>query len=358
MATAGQVSKKALLHVSGAVLKGLATAATEGPKSYKRTAKTVESSAAQGGEDPEFSTSEYVKLLKGPERAKQRIFTTKTLLNYDSQICTGSPGRLYIGEIITPLAADMKGWAAKLQAQNPTSFRPATGTTPITAIEESGVDLYHLSTELMIDFTNFSNVGCHLEIYDCHPKRNTLNNSRISWTEGLRDSQGHDAGGLVLTYGTGLVGSKPTDSEEFKGLWEIDFKRKLFLGPGDTHRHRQLHAPNRVLPMHELYSSEDGSAQEVMHSHTRTVLFSAHGSPTRLNPATATQIVNAPAGNFENQAVTYGLVDLGVMTTMKFRYSMLEFNSQGDIDVTGSLWATTVGQLREGDGDQVVADAI
>jgi hypothetical protein len=352
-----------------AVNVALQAAAQESTRTFHRTKRTTEQSGAVGPQDPEFSSSYYIKMAKGPQRAKGRPFPTNTILDYASVAGTGPSGRLLLGAVITPLQSELQAMATKLYAQNPASFgaRGGGGATTQPVLAESAVEIYHLSTETMIDFTNFSNAGMHLELYDCHPKRNTSQGPQASWVEGLRDTQGHDAGtpvtgfpgGSQITITSSVVGSKPTDSEEFKSLWEIDFTRRIFLGPGDTHRHRTLHAPHKLLGMAALYDTEDGSSRAIMHGHSRSLLYAAYGAPAKLTSAVAVPNVN-DAGT-ENHYVTTAPVDMGVIWTVKHRYSMLDFSPGGDIDVAGSLFASvapTLTRIREADGDDVLIDPL
>jgi len=333
--------------------------ATGETRTFTRTKKTTESSSSVGGADPEFSETQYVKIRKGPKRAIGRPFPTNTILNYDSTESEGNAGRLLIGQISCTTRGELITMMRKLVAQSPTSFRPADDATPITTFEDSNLQLYHLSTETMVDFTNFSNTGCHLQIYDIHPKRNTAYTPNVSWVEGTRDTQGHDAGAAEIGLSQHIVGSKPTDSVEFSRLWDIDFNRKVFLGPGDTHRHRSYHAPHKLLSAAEMNFDEDGSAPAgtgaFIHGHSRAILYSMYGAPAKIIDATVTEVDGVGT---ETHHVTYSATDCGIMITRKDRFSMLDFGAGGDIDVVGSLWASTTGTIREADGDEVPADTI
>jgi len=341
------------------ILSGVRNAQTQ-TRTFTRTAKTTESSSAVGGVDPEFSETQYVKIRKGPKRAIGRPFPTNTILNYDSTESEGNAGRLLLGQIACCTRGELVKMQEKMIAQSPTSFRPADDATPITAFADSNLQLYHLSTETMVDFTNFSNAGCHLQIYDVHPKRNTSYGPNTAWVEGTRDTQGHDAGASEIGLSQHVVGSKPTDSVEFSRLWEIDFNRKIYLGPGDTHRHRSYHAPHKLLGAAEMYFEEDGSAPSLtssfIHGHSRSILYSLYGVPAKIIDTAVTEVDGVGT---ETHHVTYAQTDIGIMITRKDRFSMLDFGAGGDIDVVGSLWpAVTTGAIREADGDEVVVDTI
>jgi len=244
----------------------------------------------------------------------------------------------------------------KLFAQNPSSFGARIGTSITTpALKDSAVELYHMSSEILTDFTNFSNTGVHLNLYECHPKRGTIYFPYISVTDGLTETQGHDAAGS-FTFSSWPVGTEPTDSVEFKDLWHIDYTHRAWLGPGDTHRHRTLHAPHKKIKVSQLVAGEDGSVLEHVQGHTRFLMWTAVGAPAKIAAGLTTAPLVVGAGT-ENHYVTTSAPSIGVMTTKKFKYSMTEFSPGGDIDVRGSLWVTGVAlTTREGDGDEVATD--
>lgn len=248
---------------------------------------------------------------------------------------------------------------AKLYKQNPSSFGATVGPTgPVPTIQNSAIELYHLSTELLVTLKNFASGGARLWIYDIHPKRNSADQPLRSWRQGLEETQGHDAASSIIDTSY-PVGTRPQDSKEFLDLWEIDFEKEIYLGPGDTHEHRSLYAPHKLIKASALYSGEDGTSEFVLHGHTRYVMVCGHGAPGMLQPGgEAIPGVNVPAT--EQHYVTTQAPQIGVMVQRKYKYSMLEFSPGGDIDFTGSLFAATALAVkdREEDGDEVIADAI
>jgi len=331
-------------------------AANDVYQSFTRTKNTSTSSMASGGKDQEFSKSQWVKLSKASLKAKLRAFPTNTLIDQSSEIANITAGRLYANAIVSANQSELIAMIDKLYSQNPTSFGAHVGTGGVPAPINSAIELYHLSTEMLVTWKNFHSVGVRFHIYEIHPKRNSTYPPQQAWADGLRETQGHDATGIATNQYP--IGTKPTDSEEFKQLWEIDFHREIYLGPGDTHEHRSLYAPHKTINTAAVYNvSEDGTALPVIHGHTRFIMYTAHGAP----------VVSAVAGNAvtqvsgvgtELQYVTTSSGQLGVMIQRKYRYSMLDFAPGGDIDVTGSLFDTAVYKDREEDGDEVVPDAI
>jgi len=323
----------------------------------RRTAETVEQSGVQGGEDPEYSQSYYLKLYKGPKSAKSRPFPTNTNLNYNSSVSNGSSGRLYAGQIVTPTDNALRAMLTKLVAQSPDTFEAGTVVNPVVpGIGNSAIEIYYMSTELLVDFTNLQNSGLHLHIYEVHAKRAGGNGPLNSIYQGLTETQGHDAK-QHMTVDTYPVGTKPTDSEEFKNLWEIDWQRKIYLGPGDTHRHRHLVAPHCKIPPAAIQTTGGDDTNRLVNKWSRALMFFAWGAPAKVaNAGVVTGNVN-DAGT-ETHYMTTAATQLGIMHTIKERFSMLEFSPGGDIDVQGSLWPIAPGYIREADGDEVLVDAV
>jgi len=249
---------------------------------------------------------------------------------------------------------------AKLFAQNPTSFGAKVG--PIGAppsIQNSAVELYHLSSEMLVTFKNFASGGCRMWVYEVHPKRNASTDPLLSIREGLTETQGHDAiTSISLT--SYPVGTRPQDSEEFKDLWDIDFQKEIYLGPGDTHEHRSLYAPHKLLKASALYDGEDQTSTPTIHGHTRYLIIMAHGAPGMLTAGTGEAVINVNNPSTEQHYVTTQAPQIGVLVQKKYKFSMLDFSPGGDIDVTGSLFYTgpSIIKDREEDGDEVAADMI
>jgi len=356
--------KKTLGVLSQGVKVALDSAKEESTRTVRHTKRTTEVGQSHGPSDPEFSTSSYVKLVKGPQLAKTRPFPTNTILDYSSGVIAGEAGRLHVNEIINPTLSALRSMLQKLYNQNPASFRPLIGTAPnLSGIYDQDIRVYFMSVEVLLDITNFSNAGCHVQIYDTHPKRNTQFAARQAWFEGLKN-QGHDATLTTSSFTTPITqdkmlpGSHPNESEEFKQLWEIDFQRKIFLGPGDTHRHRQLYAPHKLLHASALNLADDGTAQNFMAGYSRSIIIAGHGAPCKV-PLPAAAIPEVVGAGTEVQLVTTAPVDLGLLATVKFRYSMIENSVGGDIDIVGSLMSNiATGRIREADGDEVVVDGI
>jgi len=321
----------------------------------RRTAQTVEQSGVQGGEDPEISQSYYLKLRKGPKSAKSRPFPTNTNLNYNSSITSGAAGRLHAGQIVTPTDNSFRAMLTKLVAQSPDTFEAGTVVNPVApGIGNSAIEIYYMSTEMMVDFTNLQNTGLHLEIYECHAKRQGGNGPLNSIYQGLAETQGHDAKASMTAF-LYPVGTKPTDSEEFKNLWEIDWRRKLYLGAGDTHRHRHLVAPHVKIPPASIQVTGGDDTNRLVNKHSRAIFWFCWGAPmATVSAGVAT--VNVNDSSTETHFMTTAGVQMGVMMSTKERFSMLEFSPGGDIDVQGSLWPIAPGRIREADGDEVDAD--
>jgi len=330
-----------------------------GSKTLNRTAKTVEGSESNGGADPEISYSSWYKLLKGPKSAKGRPFPTNTTLDYNSKVTQGGPGRLHVGTLNTGNVFYLREFAQKLYTQNESMFQSKVGPTgTVPTVENSPLEIYHISTEVLVDFTNFSNAGVHLDIYEMHPKKNCPDAPTVPWHRGLIDSHGHDAAvgtEAPISEFVYPVGTKPTDSEELKGLWDIDLHRRFYLGPGDTHRHRSLYAPHKLLKNSAISTLGDNSFDIFIRGHSRIIMWTLSGTPTKL-PIVGDLVVGPNAS--ELHYVTTAAVDVGVMHTVKYKYSMCEFNPAGDIDVIGSLWSTDAGKIREADGDEMPVDNI
>lgn len=341
---------------------------------HHHTAKTTESAGLKDNHDQEFSKSWWTKLKKGPKSAKGRPYPTNTLIDYNTFISQGLPGRLHAQINSVGFNADLVKMLRKVFAQSPPSYVSNTGVLlqPVPTAENTAIRLYLMSMEVKTEFVNFANASCILTIYEIHPKKSQDWSPLSHWSQGLEEMQGHDnAGSLVgdIQLTQYPIDSYPNESAEFKSNWDIDFQTEVYLGPGDHHIHRTLYAPHMNILSTDLFISEKGGdALTYKPGASRVLLWTIRGMPVKLGAAgidVANE--NAAAGSqfpepgTERHYLTTAACQVGVLSTKKYRFSQTDFGVKGDIDITGSMLPHIPGAsqfIREEDGDEMAYDDI
>jgi len=313
-------------------------------ESYTRTARTSERSGGNAQAPNHHHTfTYYSKLSKGPKSAKNRPYPTNSLIAQSSNRWKGPTGRVHFASLSLGDRATRKIMTDKLKLQVPDTFLPvgASGTLPDGAY--SGQKMYLLSMEMQTIFTNFSQAGCFIHLYEIHVKKSTNDVPPFIALEGLRQTQGHETiTAAEAAAGDGPIGTNLNDSELFKEFFAVDYQEIIFLGPGDVHSHHSLHAPHKTISAFDSEGSLFGTHETYDPTATRFLVWGQWGKPALL-----------PGSAF---AVSTANTDVGFTCNRKYKYSMTEL-SVGDIDTTGALLATGgVGLIREEDGDEVVMD--
>jgi len=231
----------------------------------------------------------------------------------------------------------------KLKAQAPDTFIPVGGSGTLPDGIYSGQKMYLLSMEQKVSFTNLSQAGVHIHLYEIHVKKPTNDIPQFIALEGLRQTQGHETiSSTDASAGLGPIGLNLMESETFKHFFAVDYQEKVFLGPGDSHDHRSYHAPHKTVAAFDSEGALFGTHEEYDPNTTRFLVWGQWGISALL-----------PSAAF---VVSTANTDVAFTVDRKYRYSMTEV-SVGDIDTTGALLVSSgVGLMREEDGDEVVMD--
>jgi len=231
----------------------------------------------------------------------------------------------------------------KLKAQVPDTFLPvgAAGTLPDGVY--SGQKMYLLSMESKTQFTNLSQAGMHLHLYEVHVKKPTEGVPFVMALNGLREGQGHELiTASEANTGAAPIGMNLLDSDLFKEFFAVDYQEQVFLAPGHSHDHHSYHAPHKHIAAYDNEASFFGTRDDYDPVATRFLIWGQWGIASLL-----------PSASF---VVSTANTDIAFTHIRKYRYSMTDV-SIGDIDFSGALLASAgVGLIREVDGDEVVMD--
>jgi len=316
--------------------KGLSLASTKLHKRL-RTQSVKAKTRRRGGDhdgvkesDGGASVSRYTKLNKGPKKAKNRVFDTHILKEIRSELRTGDSGGMSAFFVSYWDYTDIGSMIQRLYDLLPAASLPTAPAT--TSVGENQLRPYLMSARAKFNFSNMSNGGHWITIYDIHCKDSTDRGPVEEWYKGVvnEEGEGDQVGGALRASNLFTHGSSPLQSKRFKRTWKVDKTTKVFLRPGEQHVHMVNHGPHKAWDNSYLrsYNNQVLGVQAPLNyigGVTRAVLWVQSGNVC----------VDRLAGNVFS-GVSTAATEVALIYDIAYKYSMLR-NPQTTIQNVGDL---------------------
>lgn len=285
------------------------------------------------------------KLLKRQKTVGRWKYTQTDAYNLvgfpGGQTATSLVSPLTVAKLLTSTGAAYNADQNRVALEQLNPYLANTGSAYLATVISPLTDRFIvIDYTLEVELTNFSGVGCYMDLYLCQAKKASNVNAIAQWSQGLLNNSGGQvvqtfpvAGSTASNVGSENIfmpGARPTEAKLFKDFWNVRAVKSLEFTGNSTERVHFDVGVNKVIKMQDV-RAYGTSGMVFMPGVTWNLFAVARGALVVDNTVPLTQLI------------TYGSTRVGCVVVEKYNMCGVMGNSSR-IDITTATTNIPSGQ--------------